>query len=173
MVKIIGIPTEDEALSLYNAWKQKLDDGNKQAKRHDNILVWSVLIIGLALITGLLLWIQSWPTDIPYLDFARVSGILVVILVGLLTIVLGFHGQWEYNEFSWPTKYKYYTIIKDKTVLETKLDNGTIYFTLENAEHEVTVKSLAICNEKHRTDIDEIIVDLDKEEILIPYKKNN
>lgn len=81
-------------------------------------------------------------------------------------------GQWEYNEFSWPLKYKYYKITNGKTILESKLEDESLCFVLENEEHEVSSATLGGFKQKVRTDIDEIVVDLNSAEILLPYSKS-
>ena len=170
MVKIIGIPSEAEALELYDDWKKERDDWNKDANRHDTILFWSVTIVCILVMAGIA-WSSGWNFTIDALGPVRLLGLCMTPIIGFVIVLFGWDGQWEYSEYSWPLKYKYYTITNGKTILESKIDNGAVSFVLENAKHEVTTAILAGFKQKYRTDVDEIVVDLNAEEILIPYKK--
>jgi hypothetical protein len=171
MLTIKGIPSKEEAIALYEKWKKERDDWNKEACRHDAILLWCIVVICILAILGVL-WSTNWSFDIYSLGPIRILTLLVIPLVGFIIIGCNWRWQCDYNEFSWPLKYKYYSKTHDKTILETKLDNGVLCFVLENDKHEVTTDMLVGFTNKYRTDVDEVIIDLDNEEILIPYKTN-
>lgn len=95
----------------------------------------------------------------------------MIPIVGFFIVLGNLDGQLEYNEYSWPLKYKYHELTKGKTILDSNIEDGALRFVLENENHEVTSATLVGFNKKVRTDVDEIVVDLNSEEILIPYKK--
>lgn len=169
MLKIIGIPAEEDALSLYNKWKAERDEWNHNATIHNRIFFWTTTSICLLLIVGVF-WLSDWSIACDEFAFFQISALVGLPVFGALIVLLNWHSLWEYNEFSWPMQYKYYVQTKDKTILESKVKNGTLELILENENHEVSLTCLGGFSEKIRTDIDEIIVDINKEEILIPYK---
>lgn len=171
MLKIIGIPSEQEALTLYNECKQERDEWNRESKVHDTILIFSVILVYVLSIVGIF-WSCGWIFTIEALGPLRIFGLLAADIIGFFVILGNLNGQREYDEFSWPLKYKYYVKTRDKNILETKLDDDALYFVLENDKHEVETELFAVFKKKCRTDIDEIVVDLNNAEILLPYKKS-
>lgn len=170
MVKIIGIPSEQEALALYDEWKKERDDRNKCAARHDTIIFLTVTIVCVLVMAGIV-WSSGWNFTFDALGPIRFLGLCVAPIIGAFIVFFSWEGQWEYSEYSWPLKYKYYIITKDMTILDSKIKRDVIDFVLENSRHEVSAATLVGLNKKYRTDIDEIVVDLNDEAILIPYHK--
>ena len=96
MVKIIGIPSEQEALELYNDWKKERDDWNKDANRHDTILFWSVTIVCVLVMAGIA-WSSGWNFTLDALGPTRLLGLWVVPIIGFCIVLFSWEGQWEYK----------------------------------------------------------------------------
>lgn len=170
MVKIIGIPTEEQAISIYNDWKAERDLLNKQSKRHDNILLCVIAFVCVALIVGIL-FLVNWlmPAENHHVAYAM-AFVGVPLICGMILMAC-WEGEWDCSSSSWPIQYLYYVNTKEMVVLDSRLENGSLELVLENQKHEVSRTSFGDFKKKIRTDVTEITLDLENEEILIPYKK--
>ena len=169
LVKIIGAPTEELAIDQYNKWKAERDQWNRESKKHDRILLLITLPICVVLMLAVA-WMADWFTvQTDYTPFLAMGLMAPPIICGMI-LLFCWEGQWDYSASSWPMQYKYYIKTKDMSVLTSKIENGCLDLVLENAKHEVSSTSIGGFTQKIRTDVDEVTVDLENEEILIPYK---
>ena len=94
-------------------------------------------------------------------------------VVGFLIVMLCLDDEWCWNDYK-QTALKYTKTVEGKNVLDAKVvhkDTSYIRLTLEDPDtHVVTEKDIYDWDEKVRTDIGEIIVDVVNESIYIPYK---
>lgn len=174
LVEVRGIATKEKAESLYANWKKERDDWNESAQKQNKILLWMTIPISILLLCISLYF--AWFTDNNLMDtlsvLLSIFALVVIPVIASMIIVFNWNGHWEEMECSWPMQYKYYNYTKDRTVLESKIENNCLELVLENADHSVIQKGIGGFKTIVRTDVDDYVVDLETEAILIPYKKN-
>lgn len=91
VLKIIGVPSEQEALTLYDEWKHERDEWNKEAKIHDAIFAWSVVIACILAIVGIA-WSSGWSFETDTLGPWKIFGVSLIPVIGF------FH---HYGQLRW------------------------------------------------------------------------
>lgn len=163
-IDIIGIKTETEALALIEKERQEMIVHNKAYKKENLRGLFLTSFFCLVLVVAARILTKDW-------------GIAGIICVGSLALVTYLSCNSEYQicffqptDFSLPCQY--YRITKNKNILQIKEHNGELGFVLEDVDtHIVTEATLTGFETVYRTDISNILVDLEKSCIAYPYPK--
>lgn len=163
-IKIVGVKTEEEVLKLIAKEKQEMENANQEHKKE--FLREQGIISCIAMVVTTIAWFiwQFWEV---FLIFAC-AGLLILIERSCSdgTPIYSF----KKTEYSLACQY--YWLTKGKNILYTRVKDCDVEFVLEDKEtHIVTETTLTGFKTVYRTDISNILVDLEKSCIAYPYPK--
>lgn len=163
-IDIIGIKSEPEVLALIEKERQEMIARNEAYKKESLRELFLISFFCLILFVAAGILTKDW----------EIAGIIGIASLALVTY-LGFNSEYQIcffqpTDFSLPCQY--YSITKGKNILQVEEHNGEVSFVLEDIDtHIVTEVTLTGFETVYRTDISNILVDLEKSCIAYPYPK--
>lgn len=168
MVKIINFEKE-KIEEKRKQIEEEMQTNNKDVRKH-NTIVWVIYLFVITVINAGLF------CAVKYINFDAVFAVFISFIsffVGMFIAIHSVEEEWCWSDYK-QTAFKYERITEGKNILDAKVlyKNGSyVKLTLEDPNtHEVTEEDIYGWDEKVRTDIGEIIVNVINETIYIPYK---
>ena len=176
MAKYLGVKTADEANALNQEYIKGVNEHNKKLRTQRNMIMLGVACLAALAILLAHIWIGNG-ADSDSTTRSIIAPILIVMLGidGFVFFCCNDEMKFE-CEWNKPFAYQFFKLTDSKTILKTDVsyrgENGNrdLLLTLKNADNVVSHERIYDFKTVTKTDIDDIVVDLEQGVIYLPYK---